>query len=141
MRYCIIGCGGSRLEAALVKGLGIDLVELARFEAALARHGERLEARLFTAAELAECASRADRLQALAARFAAKEAALKALGTGWSGGIGFRHVEIERGSDGAPAIRLHGPAATRAASLGVRHAHVSLTHQPGMAAAVVVLDA
>ena len=124
----------------MVKGLGIDLVELARFEAALTRHGERLEARLFTPAERAYCASRVDRCQALAARFAAKEAALKALGTGWARGIGFRHIEIERGSDGAPTIRLHGPAAERAASLGARRAHVSLTHQPGMAAAVVVLD-
>lgn len=124
----------------MVKGLGIDLVEIPRFAAALSRHGARLEARLFTPQERKDCASRADRTQALAARFAAKEAALKALGTGWSGGLGFCQIEIERGEQGAPILRLHGRAAARAAELGAARLHVSLSHQPGLAAAVVLLE-
>ena len=124
----------------MVKGLGIDLVELARFERALSRHGHRIEERLFTPTERADCDARPDRSQALAARFAAKEAALKALGTGWSKGISFRQIEVLRESSGAPRLRLHDRAALRADELGVRHVHVSLTHQPGVAAAVVVLE-
>jgi len=124
----------------VVKGLGIDLVELGRFERALSRHGARIEERLFTPAERAACAGRTDRTQALAARFAAKEATLKALGTGWSRGLSFRQVEVERDAAGAPRLKLHDHAARRAAELGVRHTHVSLTHQPGVAAAVVVLE-
>jgi holo-[acyl-carrier protein] synthase len=124
----------------VVKGLGIDLVELDRFEQALSRHGARLEERLFTPAERAACAGRHDRTQALAARFAAKEAALKALGTGWSRGLSFRQIEVERDTAGAPHLKLHDHAARRAAELGVQRTHVSLTHQPGVAAAVVVLE-
>lgn len=124
----------------MVKGMGIDVVEVARFAAALARHDGRLEKRLFTDRELADCDGRADRVQSLAARFAAKEAALKALGTGWAGGLGFRQIEVERAENGAPSLRLHGPAAERAAAIGAPTAHVSLTHQPGVAAAVVLLE-
>ena len=124
----------------MIKGLGIDLVEIPRFERALGRHGGRLEARLFTTGELDACADRADRVQALSARFAAKEAALKALGTGWTRGMAFREIEVERGDAGQPGLVLHGAARRRADDLGVRAAHVSLTHQPGAAAAVVVLE-
>jgi len=124
----------------VIKGLGIDLVEVPRFAAALRRHGERLEKRLFTARERADCADRADRAQSLAARFAAKEAALKALGTGWAQGLGFRQIEIERQASGAPRLRFHGRAAERASELGAPRVHVSLTHQPGIAAAVVLLE-
>jgi holo-[acyl-carrier protein] synthase len=124
----------------VVRGLGIDLVELARFERVLARHAGRIEERLFTPAERADCEARPDRSQALAARFAAKEAAMKALGTGWARGIAFRQIEVRRDPSGAPQLLLHEAAARRAADLGVRLAHVSLTHQPGVAAAVVVLE-
>jgi holo-[acyl-carrier protein] synthase len=123
----------------VVIGLGIDLVETERLSRALARTAG-FEARVFTEGESAACAGRGDRVQALAARFAAKEACLKALGTGWSGGLGFRQVEVVRERSGPPALRLHGAAAARAASLGVTRIHVSLTHQPGAAAAVVVLE-
>jgi holo-[acyl-carrier protein] synthase len=120
--------------------MGIDLVEVPRFAAALARHAGRLEKRLFTARELADCEGRADRVQRLAARFAAKEAALKALGTGWTGGLGFGQIEVERAENGAPHLLLHGAAAQRAEAIGASRAHVSLTHQPGVAAAVVLLE-
>ncbi len=124
----------------MIVGLGIDLMEVARMAKALDAHGERLEERIFTPGERADCRGRADRMQALAARFAAKEAGLKALGTGWAGGLGFLHLEVVRTGSGKPELRLHGPAAERARLLGVVQAHVSLTHQRGMAAAVVVLE-
>jgi holo-[acyl-carrier protein] synthase len=123
----------------VIVGLGIDLVETGRIATALART-PGFEGRVFTAAERAVCAGRKDRVQALAARFAAKEACLKALGTGWSEGLGFLQIEVVRDGDGPPALRLHGAAAERAARLGVRRIHVSLTHQDSAAAAVVVLE-
>jgi len=124
----------------VVKGLGIDVVEVPRFAAALTRHGRRLEERLFTDRERADCEGRADRVQSLAARFAAKEAAFKALGTGWAEGVAFRQIEVQRAENGAPSLRFHGRAAERADQMGAPRAHVSLTHQPGVAAAVVLLE-
>ena len=123
----------------MVLGLGIDLVETGRLAAALDRTAG-FEARVFTEEERRVCAGRGDRVQALAARFAAKEACLKALGTGWSGGLAFRQVEVVGGAGAPPALRLHGAAAARAQALGVTRIHVSLTHQPGTSAAVVVLE-
>jgi holo-[acyl-carrier protein] synthase len=124
----------------LTVGVGIDLVEVARLARALANHGSRFEARVYTPGELGDCAGRADRILALAARFAAKEACLKALGTGWASGIGFRQIEVARDPHGRPSLRLHGEAAARARAIGVARCHVSLSHQPTVAAAVVVLD-
>lgn len=124
----------------MVLGLGIDVVEVKRLAGALRRHGERFARRVFTDRELGACDRRADRLQALAARFAAKEACLKALGTGWSRGLAFRQVEVIRASSGKPELHLHGPAADAASRLGVEKVHVSLTHQPATAAAVVILE-
>lgn len=127
-------------EGALIVGLGIDVVEVARLAQALERHGDHFEARIFTDAERAACRLRGDRILALAARFAAKEACLKALGTGWAKGLGFRDVEVIREGDQPPKLALHGAAARRAEALAVVRSHVSLTHQPGVAAAVVVLE-
>jgi len=124
----------------MVCGLGIDLLETARLERALAEHGERFERKVFTAHELEQCHDRRDRVQALAARFAAKEACLKALGTGWGEGLGFLQIEVVRGPRGRPELRLHGAAAARAQALGVTVCQVSLTHQPAAAAAVVILE-
>lgn len=106
----------------------------------LAEHGRRFRERVFTAGELEDCRERHDEAQALAARFAAKEACLKALGTGWRRGFSLRDVEVVRTDGGAPAIRLAGGAATRAKECGVRAVHVSLTHEPGLAAAAVILE-
>jgi len=125
----------------MIRGVGIDLLETSRMAAALDEHGERFERRIFTELELSQCERRKDRVQALAARFAAKEACLKALGTGWSEGLSFRQVEVVRAENGKPGLRLHHAAAERAAALGVTAVHVSLTHQPGTAGAVVVLEA
>ncbi len=128
------------LGGVMILGLGIDLVETGRMAKALGRHGERFQERIFTPRERADCAGRVDRVQALAARFAAKEACLKALGTGWAEGLSFRQVEVVRGANGRPTLKLDGPAATRAREMGVRRVHVSLTHQAGVAAAVVILE-
>ena len=124
----------------MIVGLGIDVIEVARLAEALERHGDRFEQRVFTEAESAFCRARGDRVLALAARFAAKEACLKALGTGWAEGVGFRDVEIVRKDRQSPRLVLHGEAARRAGAQGVTRTHVSLTHQPGVAAAVVVLE-
>ena len=96
---------------------------------------------MFTAAERRECAERADRAQALAARFAAKEACMKALGTGWGDGVSFQHIEVLRSPRGAPTLRLSGRAAERARAQGVKRYHVTLTHHADIAAASVVLEA
>ena len=124
----------------MIRGVGLDVVETARVARALATYGARFAERVYTAAELADCAHRADRVEALAARFAAKEAFLKALGTGWITGLSLRHVEVVKGKDGPPELRLHGAAAEQMAERGARRLHVSLSPQPGLAAAVVILE-
>ncbi|UCF18895.1 MAG: holo-ACP synthase [Gemmatimonadota bacterium] len=125
----------------MIVGIGLDVLESARMSRALERHGERFAARVFTAGERADCRGRNDMAQAYAARFAAKEACLKALGTGWSRGLFLKDVEVVRSEGGAPTLRLRGQAAERARELGARRYHVSLTHQASVAAAVVVLEA
>lgn len=124
----------------MILGLGIDLLEVRRIERALGAHSGRFLDRVFTPGEIGDCEGRADRAQALGARFAAKEACLKALGTGWSQGLTFQQVEIVRLDGGKPRIRLHGNALDRAEALGVQAIHVSLTHQRSMVGAVVVLE-
>jgi len=121
-------------------GIGIDVVEVIRLAEALERQGDRFVKKVFTDGERAACDSRVDRVLALAARFAAKEACLKALGTGWAEGLGFRDVEVVREGNQPPRLVLHGEAVRRAEALGVIRSHVSLTHQPCLAAAVVILE-
>jgi holo-[acyl-carrier protein] synthase len=120
----------------MIVGLGIDVVVVARW----ARHLADVETQVFTAQELAACADRVDRIDALAARFAAKEACLKALSAGIARG-GLRQVEIVSAAGDAPKLRLSGPLAERARAARVATAHVSLTHHEGIAAAVVILEA
>lgn len=120
----------------MIVGLGIDVVVVARWARALAE----VETQIFTAQELAACADRVDRIDALAARFAAKEACLKALGVGIEHG-GLRQVEIVSGVGGAPKLRLSGALAERACAANAGTVHVSLTHHEGVAAAVVILSA
>lgn len=119
----------------MILGVGIDIVDIERW----ARSLERIQHEIFTSQELADCADRVDRVDALAARFAAKEAYLKALNTGIAGGT-LRQIEIVSDPGSAPRIRLAGALATRARKSVVRRAHVSLTHQQGFAAAVVILE-
>ncbi|MEI7704808.1 MAG: holo-ACP synthase [Deltaproteobacteria bacterium] len=126
----------------MIRGLGIDVVEVARIrrllgEEARAGTAERFLARCFTDSERRFCDGRADRENAYAARFAAKEATSKALGA--PAGIRWTDVEVERG-EGAPTLRLSGVADRVARERGVDRVHLSLTHDGGIAAAVVVLE-
>ena len=119
--------------------LGIDLTEVPRIAAALERHGERFLARVFVPGEI-QRSRRHPRAFAehVAGRFAAKEAAMKALGTGWRG-VSFREIAVLRSASGKPTLQLSGRARERAQRLGVREMEVSITHTAGMAAAVVAL--
>jgi holo-[acyl-carrier protein] synthase len=121
-----------------VIGVGIDAVEIPRFRDMLARR-PRLADRLFSGAERALVAGRSDPVPTLAARFAAKEAAMKALSTGL-GGVDFADIEVLATTDGAPRLSISGRAAVRAGALGVTSWHVSLSHTATLATAVVVAD-
>ena len=123
-------------------GLGIDLVRIERIRQVLDDHPERFRSRVFTPTECRDAADRGvGEVASLAARFAAKEAALKALGTGRGSGIGWRDVEVQRTCSGAPILLLHGAAADRARMLGLSNWRVSLTHDRETAGAVVVANA
>ncbi len=113
---------------------GIDLIEIARVARGIDRLGERFLNRFFTAGERADCN---DQPQRLAARFAAKEAVAKALGTG-IGAVGWREIEIRCDARGRPVLHLHGAAARLSAELGITEWDVSLTHTGEYASAVAV---
>jgi holo-[acyl-carrier protein] synthase len=120
-------------------GHGIDLVEIARIGRMLAEHGEPFIERCFTPEERGYCESGPKRRdERYAARLACKEAVFKALGTGWTDGIGWRDVEIVRQPSGRPMLRLHGRCAEVAAGMGIRRWHVSLSHTDSHAIASVV---
>jgi holo-[acyl-carrier protein] synthase len=124
----------------VIVGIGIDEVELGRFRGVLARTPS-VRARLFTEGERGYAEAAADPTARLAARFAAKEAVMKALGVGL-GAFGFRECEVVRdAASGAPSLALHGAAAALAAERGVAHWHLSLTHTDARATAVVVAEA
>jgi holo-[acyl-carrier protein] synthase len=126
--------------AAVVIGLGLDLVDIWRVQRAIERHAERFTRRVFTDAEVAACRSGVNAAQRFAGRFAAKEAAAKALGTGFGRGVGMREIEIVNDALGKPELRLSGGAADRARELGVTKSLVTITHALKQAAAVVVLE-
>lgn len=113
---------------------GIDLIEIQRLEESIERHGDRFLQRIFTESELQECGNN---LASLAARFAAKEAVSKALGTG-IGTVGWREIEILRGPLREPVLHLHGEAARLATDLGIKDWSVSLSHTFTHAVAVAV---
>ena len=124
----------------MILGSGVDLCEVPRIEAAVARYGSRFLERLFTAREISYADSKANRFERYAARFAAKEAGMKALGTGWHGGITWRDFEVINLPSGRPTLSFHGRAAEVAAKLGVRHVALSLTHTKEQALAMVILE-
>jgi holo-[acyl-carrier protein] synthase len=125
----------------MIVGIGVDLCEVDRMEAAIGRHGERFLARIYTEAERAYCDSKPNRMERFAGRFAAKEAAMKAIGTGWRRGVAWRDFEVTRAASGQPVICFHGVARKFADELGVKRALVSITHIKSMAMAQVVLEA
>jgi holo-[acyl-carrier protein] synthase len=124
---------------ARILGIGLDLVELERLAAVLSRHGRRFVERICRPGEIAPRAGDA-LVQHVGGLFAAKEAVLKALGTGWGSGAWFRDVEVVREPGEGPTIRLHDGAFRRARDLGVARIHVSITHERKHAAAVAVLE-
>ena len=122
----------------MIIGIGIDIIEIKRIKTAIAR--EAFVKRVFTAAEAAYCSSRGvQQAASFAARFAAKEAVAKALGSGFAGG-NIRDIEVIVGERGKPGIVLHGSFAIVAANLGVTALHISLTHAQEYAAAQAVLE-
>jgi holo-[acyl-carrier protein] synthase len=131
---------GKLTAIGMIVGTGIDIVEVPRVAATLKRFGERFVKRVFTDAEIRYCDSKLNRAERYAARFAAKEAGLKAIGTGLSGGISWRDVEVARQPGGRPALNLHGKAAAYAARLGARRTSLSLSHTAQHAIAQVILE-
>ncbi len=124
----------------MIAGHGIDLVEIARIAEMLARFGERFREKTFTLAERTYCDSHRDPAPHYAARFAAKEAAAKALGCGIGAHCGWLEVEVNRDLEGAPTAHLSGTAAFRAAQKGIARVHLALSHSGGLAMASVILE-
>lgn len=122
----------------MILGVGVDLAPIGRMAEAMARHPERLEARLFTERERAFCRARANPMQHFAARFAAKEALLKALSV--PAGLSWHELEVVSAESGAPSFQLSGVAAEAAKRAGVVRLHLSLTHAGDQAIAMVVAE-
>ena len=124
----------------MIVGTGIDIAEVPRIAQALNRHGERFLHRVYTQGEINYCDSKANRIERYAARFAAKEAAMKALGTGWNHGVRWRDIEVSRLPGGRPTIKFHGKAAEIAARLGMTNVALSISHTSEQAIAQVILE-
>ena len=124
----------------MIVGTGIDIAEVPRIGQAIERFGERFLQRIFTAGEIRYCDSKANRAERYAARFAAKEAAMKALGTGWNHGVRWRDCEVVRAPGGRPTMTFHGKAGEFANRLGVRNIALSLSHTTEQAIAQLILE-
>jgi holo-[acyl-carrier protein] synthase len=124
----------------MIVGTGIDIAEVARIRHTIERFGDRFLQRIFTADEMKYCDSKANRVERYAARFAAKEAAMKALGTGWNRGVRWRDCEVARSPGRRPTLVFHGKAGEFAAKLGVRNAALSISHTAEQAIAQVILE-
>jgi holo-[acyl-carrier protein] synthase len=124
----------------MIVGTGVDLAEVPRIRASIERFGDRFTGRIYTAAEIAYVERKANRYERYAARFAAKEAGMKAIGTGWKRGVTWQDFEVANLPSGKPTLRLHGVAADIAARLGVRTISLSLTHTAELGMAHVILE-
>ena len=124
----------------MIVGTGVDLAEVDRIRAAIERYGGRFIERIYTEGEIAYVERKANRYERYAARFAAKEAGMKAIGTGWKRGVRWRDFEVANLASGKPTLRLHGEAARVAERLGVKAVALSLTHTAEMAMAQVILE-
>lgn len=123
----------------MIRGIGVDVTDLERMRRSLERTPQ-LEARVFTEAEIAYCRSHRDPVPSFAARFAAKEAGIKALGVGWQEGMRWTDFEVTRERDQPPVLRLHGASARMAEAQSVQKIHLSLTHGEAQAIAFVVFE-
>ncbi len=124
----------------MIVGSGIDVVEIERIQQSLDRFGQRFLDRIYTKSEQAYCLRKRKAAESLAARFAAKEAGAKALGTGISRGVNWLEIEVLRAPGGRPTLQFHGRAAQIARELGVAHTALSLTHTAELAVASVVVE-
>src|ERR1700735_4890933 len=124
----------------MIVGTGIDLAEVPRIRASIGRFGERFVRRIYTAAEITYVERKANRYERYAARFAAKEAGMKAIGTGWRRGVRWRGFDVKNLPSGRPTLQFHGVAAQFAESLGVRNVSLSITHTAVQAMAIVILE-
>ena len=124
----------------MIVGTGIYLVEIGRIQNSIDRYGSRFLNRVYTVAEQAYCLRKRKSAESFAARFAAKEAGAKALGTGISFGVNWLEIEVVRAPGGRPTLRFHGRAAQIAAAIGVARSALSITHTANLAMASVVLE-
>jgi holo-[acyl-carrier protein] synthase len=124
----------------MIVGTGIDIAEVSRIGQSITRFGDRFLHRVFTEGEIHYCEAKANRIERYAARFAAKEAAMKAIGTGWNQGVTWRDIEVVRMPGGRPTLQFHGKAAEFAAELGAAHVSLSLSHSKEYAIAQVILE-
>jgi holo-[acyl-carrier protein] synthase len=124
----------------VIVGTGVDLAEVDRIRAAVERFGPRFTERVFTPHEIAYVERKANRFERYAARFAAKEAGMKAIGTGWRHGVRWQDFEVANLPSGRPTLRFHGVAARVAESLGVKTVSLSLTHTAATGMAIVILE-
>jgi holo-[acyl-carrier protein] synthase len=124
----------------MIVGTGVDIAEVPRIRETIERFGDRFLRRIFTEGEIRYCERKARRFESYAARFAAKEAGMKALGTGWSRGVRWRDIEVVRPKGQRPTIQFHGEAAAIAARLGTKNIALSITHTSEEALAHVILE-
>jgi len=124
----------------MIVGTGVDLAEVPRIRASIERFGVRFTGRVYTPAEIAYVERKANKYERYAARFAAKEAGMKAIGTGWRLGVRWQDFEVTNLRSGKPTLRLHGVAARVAEKLGVRNIALSLTHTKELGMAHVILE-
>lgn len=124
----------------MIVGLGLDMAEIDRIETAIRRHGAPFLERLFTPAEVSYCEQHKNRFERYAGRFAAKEAAMKALGTGWTRGVRWRDIEVAREASGKPTLHLAGAARKIADGLGVKNISLTITHSGNLALAQVIFE-
>ena len=124
----------------MILGTGVDLAEVGRIREAIERYGERFVKRIYTEAEIAYVERKANRYERYAGRFAAKEAGMKAIGTGWKRGVRWQDFEVANLPSGRPTLRLHGIAAQIAEKMGVKSISLSITHTAEMGMAQVILE-
>ncbi len=125
----------------MIVGIGTDLAEVDRIRAAIERHGLRFVERVFTPGEIAYVERKANKYERYAARFAAKEAGMKAIGTGWRRGVRWQDFEVSNLPSGKPTLAFHGVAAEFAKRISVKNISLSLTHTALQAMAIVILEA